>query len=61
MIRPIYRIGDSQTSELSRAVSLAETETGPHPRTGELLRRDRVKDETRRLSEFLRIERGRLA
>lgn len=61
MIRQPDRTRAAEGSDLARAIGLIETESGPHPRTTEILRRDRAKGETRRLTEFLRIERGRLA
>lgn len=51
----------NEGSELARAVRWGTEAAGPHPMAETLFRRDRKSDEARRLTEFLRIDRGRLA
>lgn len=58
MSRPNYRLEDEDRSEIARVASVAPEFSGPHPTTEELFRRDRKAGDTRRLKEFLRIERG---
>lgn len=61
MTEPITRPQDETTSELARAVRVTPGSESPHPTVEALLRRDRKSGETRRMTEFLRIDRGREA
>lgn len=51
---------DSQPSELARAIRVMAP-VGPHPAIHTLMHRSRKTGETRRMTEFLRIDRGREA
>lgn len=61
MTQPITRPHEEKTSELARAIRVAPGSEDPHPTVRALLRRDRKSGETRRMTEFLRIDRGREA